>query len=253
MGNYIFDCDAQTELLKGLERLVGETCERERAAAFEHAQAVCQANAEFAAHQQELVGAFEQRSESIRVEYVTDREAVIYDFESDSYQLVQQHDERMARFDKSRGESLQKAERRWKAAKKASEEQFNAARAAAKKTLAAQRRLGERRHEELLELDGQARQWLRRRRCPTPPGCEIPGGDATLGDATEPPDLDDAGTDPLARFEDAKRQIQEQMRPWIEHGPSRFLDQRWPILIFVFTWLLSFYPVALVFDFDLRL
>ncbi|MEZ6112824.1 MAG: hypothetical protein R3C99_17705 [Pirellulaceae bacterium] len=89
--------------------------------------AVCQANAEFAAHQQELVGAFEQRSESIRVEYVTDREAVIYDFESDSYQLVQQHDERMARFDKSRGESLQKAERPLEGSQ-ASEEQFNAAR-----------------------------------------------------------------------------------------------------------------------------
>ncbi|MCA9164885.1 MAG: hypothetical protein KDA62_17960, partial [Planctomycetales bacterium] len=117
MSDYAFDFDAQASLMGELERLVAETAQAEKAALAEQERAVQDATVKFSDSRAMLSASFDQRCESLHTEYADNREAAIYAFESDAYQLVLDHDRQMAGFEDVRDDALREADRRRKAAR----------------------------------------------------------------------------------------------------------------------------------------
>ncbi len=164
---------------------------------------------------------FENEITSLRSDYQKKREKTIYNYESNSYAVVQEEEKFQKEANEENEDELDRAKRRYQIAKREAVDTFDQVKDQPKKELERYRKRCERRLTELRDLRQQAEKIIRRR------GCEIPE------EALDGADVPDG--DPLEHFQVAYTIAHGQLRTLARRPASMFLESGWPFLIGLFT------------------
>jgi DNA segregation ATPase FtsK/SpoIIIE, S-DNA-T family len=213
--------DRQQKALAELAELVARRAAGERDIDRRHAARAQEIVDQHKALREQLTGEFEKDIIALRGEYRQLREEAIYQYESSSYNVVQQAE----KFDKDAAEELERgqerAKRQFQITQRTAIDEFdqNKDRPGQDCDRIRRRCLG--RLEEIEEVGRQAQKVLRRRKCAVPE------------DAIATAELA-ADADPHDHFTTALAAAKARLQHMIRQPAARFLEDGWPFLIFLF-------------------
>ncbi|MBC8869469.1 MAG: AAA family ATPase [Planctomycetes bacterium] len=219
MGNTLVE--QQRKLLSDLAVRVKERAAGEVDIDKEHEARDEQVMEQYRAKRDNLNAEFEEEITKLRTEYQKKREKTIFNYESTSYAVVQEGEKFEKEAKEDYEDELDRAKRRYQAARRDAEDTFNQVKDQPKKELDRYKRRCEKRRDELRELRKQAEKILRRR------GCDIPDELPKAADATE--------GDPLEHYQVAYTAAHRQLRILTRQPAAMFLEAGWPFLIALFT------------------
>ena len=213
--------DRQRKALADLAQLVARRAAGEQDIDRQHAARAQEIVERHRSQRDQLTAEFEKEITALRGEYRQLREDAIFQYESTSYSVVQQAE----KFDKDAADELERGQERVKrlfqSTQRAAVEEFdqNKGRPGQDCDRLRRRCLGH--IEELDEVGRQAQKVLRRRKCAMPE------------DAVATAELA-AEADPHDHFTTAIAAAKARLQHMIRQPAARFLEDGWPVLIFLF-------------------
>lgn len=214
--------DRQRKALADLAQLVAQRAAGEEDIDRQHAARASEILAQYKSQREQLTAEFEKEIAALRGEYSQLREDAVYQYESNSFAVVQEAE----KFDKDVAEELERglerAKRQFQITQRAANEEFVQSKDKPGQDCERIRRRCQGRLEELEDVWRQTQKLLRRRACALP-------DDGPVGTELA------ADVDPHEPFQAALSAAKARLQQMIRQPAAKFLEDGWPFLIFLFT------------------
>lgn len=215
----------QRELIQGLRSLAAETAELRKRVRDRHAQAAREIDAWRVSEQERVRRHFESSLAKLRGQYADEKEQAIFQCESNGYRLYGEENREREAAQQSLDASLEEIRDRHEDARNKAEEQYAAIKDQPSQARAQFEAQCHPLAQRLQAAEAEAERILSRRKCQSEAAGDKPASPSPAGSASES----------LQRLSAAVAAAEEAVYDLRQQKAARFLEDGWPMLIFVFS------------------